>query len=512
MRNWGHFIHFALLFASFFSFAQTTPESEIDVLLGKAQEFYKTNQDSALYYAEIAYSKSIEIDDVQLIARSIIYKNTYLIVQKKYDEAERLFQYNFTHMDSLTEVLKGDTYYNFGSIKYLKENYDLALEHYFNATIHYTKGDIKKGLGKSFLQIGVIYSKLGRKDLANYFYNKSLASGTSKHVADDKDLTPTTNDEQEKLELSEKLLSGIEDLDNSRLAAIVYYNMAQSYKYLNDHENTIAYSHKSIDIKDRINYTINIGKSYAHIGEAHFHLKQYDKAIVFLNKALQASDKRQFIITTKALLVKAYEMVGDYKNALRVTNSINQVKDSLNLIEEKTRIAEITSKFETEKQARDILLLEKENQAKETLISKKEKNIWKWSLFALLATFAAIFLGQKLVRSIKRLKTVEQEKEQISRKVEEIAVVLNNKSRVYLNQLKYIKSDGNYLEFVTSDKTIVDRNKLKDILNHLPPNFVRVHRSYVINKNFIDASNSKSLVLKPNIEIPLSRTYKANLA
>jgi len=121
-----------------------------------------------------------------------------------------------------------------------------------------------------------------------------------------------------------------------------------------------------------------------------------------------------------------------------------------------------------------------------------------------------------LVRRLKkyriRIKEVELEKLEIAKKVDEIAVILNNKSKVYLDTLKYIKSDGNYLEFVTDSKTIIDRNKLKDILDNLPPNFVRVHRSYVINKNFIDALNSTTLFLKPNIEIPLSRTFKSNIA
>jgi len=110
-----------------------------------------------------------------------------------------------------------------------------------------------------------------------------------------------------------------------------------------------------------------------------------------------------------------------------------------------------------------------------------------------------------------RIKKVEAEKKEIAKKVEEVAVILNNKSKVYLDSLKYIKSDGNYLEFVTTDKTIIDRNKLKDILDQLPPNFVHVHRSYVINKNFIEALNSRSLFLKPNIQIPISRTYKSNI-
>ena len=512
MRNWGNFILTALLLVSFFSLAQDTKKSEIKALLVKAQEFHKTNQDSALHYAEIAYAKSIALNDTTLIARSIVYKNTYLIVQKKYDEAEALFQYNFKHLDVLPEGLKGDTYYNYGSIKYLREHYDMALENYFKAVIHYQKSAIAKGLQKAYLQIGVIYSKLNRNDLADYFYNKSLASGADNHSAKEDHISPATHDEQEKLTMSQKLLSGIEDKSNSRLAAIIYYNMGQSYIDLKDHPNVIKYNLESIKIKDRINYMANKDKSYAFIGEAYFNLKNYNQAIVYLNKALKNSEKRQFKLKINDLLYRAYEQAGDYKNALRVSTSINKVKDSLNLLDERQRIAEITSKFETEKQAKEILLLKQENQAKALLISTKEKNIWKWTLLALLATLVAVFLGRQLLGSIKRLKTVEKEKEQIAKKVEEIAVILNNKSKIYLDKLKYIKSDGNYLEFVTDDKTIIDRNKLKDILNSLPPNFVRVHRSYVINKNFIDALNSKSLFLRTNIEIPLSRTYKANIA
>lgn len=511
MRNWGNFIHTALLLVSFFSLAQVTPKSEIDSLLRKAIEFHKTNQDSGLYYAHMAYSKSMTLNDVPLIARSIIYKNTFLITKKQYDEAEHLFDYNLKHLDALSEVLKGDTYYNLASIYYLKENYDGALENYFSSIIHYNQGRIDKGLQKAYLQIGVIYSKLNRPDLADYFYDKSMASGANHHSSEGNTIPPTTHDEHEKLALSKKLLSGIDDKRNSRLAAIIYYNMAQSYLELNDFNNIIKYSLESIKIKERIHYASNTDKSYANIGEAYYNLGNYTQAIFYLKKALNNSSKREFKLQTNLLLSKAYEMAGDYKNAFRISNTINQVKDSLGLIEEKERIAKITAQFETEKQAKDILLLEKENQHKELLISKKQKNIWKWSLLALMATLVSIFLGQKLMSSIQRLKTVEHEKDEIAKKVEEIAVILNNKSKVYLDKLKYIKSDGNYLEFVTEDKTVIDRNKLKDILNTLPPNFVRVHRSYVINKNFIDALNSKTLLLKPNIEIPLSRTYKTNL-
>lgn len=90
-------------------------------------------------------------------------------------------------------------------------------------------------------------------------------------------------------------------------------------------------------------------------------------------------------------------------------------------------------------------------------------------------------------------------------------LVLKNKQKVYVSTLKYIKSEGNYLEFFSEKEKALDRNKIKEILKQLPTNFVRVHRSYIINKNYIKSVNSTFVILLPEIEIPISRTFKENI-
>ncbi|MEM9052888.1 MAG: two-component regulator propeller domain-containing protein [Bacteroidota bacterium] len=143
-----------------------------------------------------------------------------------------------------------------------------------------------------------------------------------------------------------------------------------------------------------------------------------------------------------------------------------------------------------------------------------EPPLWRTKIAYLL--YVLSFLG--LVWLVRRLQTyrnrisqVEEEKVLIAKKVEEKFIVLNSKTKVYLKDLKYIKAAGNYLEFYTTDKTLMDRNKLKDVEAQLPPNFIRTHRSYILNKNFIHSANSTSVFVKPNIETPLSRTFKGSL-
>ncbi|MEM7187794.1 MAG: LytTR family DNA-binding domain-containing protein, partial [Bacteroidota bacterium] len=118
---------------------------------------------------------------------------------------------------------------------------------------------------------------------------------------------------------------------------------------------------------------------------------------------------------------------------------------------------------------------------------------------------------RQYLRSRRKTREAEMEKEEIVKTVTKKHIELNNKQRVYFDDLKYVKADRNYVEFHTAEKRLVDRNSLGVVLQSLPPNFVRVHRSYAINTNFIKSTTSALVILVPNIEIPLSRTYKRNL-
>ncbi|MDT0557991.1 two-component regulator propeller domain-containing protein [Ichthyenterobacterium sp. W332] len=140
--------------------------------------------------------------------------------------------------------------------------------------------------------------------------------------------------------------------------------------------------------------------------------------------------------------------------------------------------------------------------------------IWRtktaYAIYALIF-YGLIILFRRLKKYRQRIFQVEKEKEVIAKKVEEKFIALNNKTKVYLKDLKYIKAAGNYLEFHTSEKVILDRNKLKLLEGQLPPNFIRTHRSYIVNKNYITSANSASVFIKPNTETPLSRSFKGSL-
>ncbi|WP_123906867.1 MULTISPECIES: LytR/AlgR family response regulator transcription factor [unclassified Chryseobacterium] len=117
-------------------------------------------------------------------------------------------------------------------------------------------------------------------------------------------------------------------------------------------------------------------------------------------------------------------------------------------------------------------------------------------------------LSEKQTIEVQHTETLE-ELQKVKQLVIEDHIVLKNKTRIYLNELVYIKSEGHYLEFYTVKKKEFLRGNISEIITQLPPNFVQSHRSYIVNRNYVISHNTTTVFLKGNYEIPLSRKYKS---
>jgi DNA-binding LytR/AlgR family response regulator len=79
--------------------------------------------------------------------------------------------------------------------------------------------------------------------------------------------------------------------------------------------------------------------------------------------------------------------------------------------------------------------------------------------------------------------------------------------KLKFDDIVYIESDSEYVNFHTKDKKIMSHNSLKLLTNQLPEStFIRVHRSFIVNKNKISSLKGKSLIVG-DVQIPISATY-----
>ncbi|MGJ8684360.1 MAG: LytR/AlgR family response regulator transcription factor [Nonlabens sp.] len=133
--------------------------------------------------------------------------------------------------------------------------------------------------------------------------------------------------------------------------------------------------------------------------------------------------------------------------------------------------------------------------------------------------YAAIDYLQKPIKKDRFLYSVERallahklRTEMIEDRGDFIFVKSNLKKRkVYLKELKYIQALGDYVKLITEDDSLVVLSTMKSFEQELPAiDFLRIHKSYIVNLRKIEKFNSKAVELGTEV-LPLSRNRKTEL-
>jgi DNA-binding LytR/AlgR family response regulator len=79
--------------------------------------------------------------------------------------------------------------------------------------------------------------------------------------------------------------------------------------------------------------------------------------------------------------------------------------------------------------------------------------------------------------------------------------------KVEPEDILYVESSGNYMQFVLENRKIASRLTMTEVEALLPaPNFIRVHRSYIVSKKHIQKMDRKSIWIKQT-ELPIGAAY-----
>ena len=78
-------------------------------------------------------------------------------------------------------------------------------------------------------------------------------------------------------------------------------------------------------------------------------------------------------------------------------------------------------------------------------------------------------------------------------------------------EIMYLESDNNYVNVYTTNNKLMVRNSIQGYLDIIGNRqFIRVHKSYAVNTEFIDSVNADSIFIK-GVEIPIGRAHKEEL-
>ena len=96
--------------------------------------------------------------------------------------------------------------------------------------------------------------------------------------------------------------------------------------------------------------------------------------------------------------------------------------------------------------------------------------------------------------------------------IKDLFVKVNSQiEKIDLATILFIEAAVDYIEIVTSTKKYLVNNSMTKIMEKLPQDqFARVHRSYIVQLNKINAIDGNTLSIG-NKAIPISKTYKEEL-
>ena len=246
-----------------------------------------------------------------------------------------------------------------------------------------------------------------------------------------------------------------------------------------------------------------------------FRLKQYPKAIDLFQNLLTNPYFQENQIAKMYLnewLFKCYEKEENYKKALTPFTAFKRIYENL----------------DRKKHARLILKMQNDNTLNESQKSLEQLEKKHLSLLTQFNTIIPIATTLLLLAVLlfwlykkTQLKKHDLEKEKINTLEEFKAlkklviknhIVLKDKTKIYINDLLYVKAEDHYIRlFIADNKNHFVRGRLSDLETELPPNFIRIHRSYIINRNYVKSFSGDQIQLINGERIPIGRTYRKKI-
>lgn len=257
-----------------------------------------------------------------------------------------------------------------------------------------------------------------------------------------------------------------ESLSNKKGISECMSNIGAAFFYLEITDSALFYFNKGLEIERQTNDIPGIAGSLSNLSEVYMAIGKPDLAEKNLLEAVKITKKNQIAaVYIDALfnISSLYESKNDFENALKYNRVYIHVKDSIHSLKKKKQIAEIQTKYETEKKEKK--LAQQHIELTQQELKVKNRNI---QLVALAGGLLLLLLFGGFVYKNQKEKQIKLKQQIALEQAESINKVQNEKLRISRDLHDNI---GSQLTFVISSLDnmdyIKDEGKRKEKLNLL---------------------------------------------
>ncbi len=482
---------------------QTEPLNTVDnieILLDLSTKVYENQQTKALQYALTAYDLSKKKKDENFEAlsskaiadifvrlnfpsKAIPYYRSALVLFKKQGKANEINKVNGSLGDAYYALNSSDSalhYYNIalknyqehgdrlsignifsriGNVYWKTNNFDKSLEYYLNTLNIYDDLKYSEGLAKIYIKIGLIY-------YITAYYDKSL----------------------EYFARSEKIL---EEKYNKEVQADLYFRMGESHSKMNHNKEAIKYFDLALNLNQSLGNELRVawinhaksqvmhslGKNkeaielaetalkiggifddkwfntslYTSLADYQTSARNYEEAL----KNLKAGEKMAKELNNWNLqknnflsFSKYYDALGEYKASLSYYKKFQQLSDSIQNKDRNERIAQLQTRFESERNKKELRLKEQEINKNKAKLQKQKYQLYIFAFGVLLVLILSFGLyRQYKILEVKGRK-IERINEELDQRVKERTSALRL-TQYSVDQasdpIYWLSPEGNYI-------------------------------------------------------------------
>ncbi|MDE6514421.1 MAG: hypothetical protein K2L03_00085 [Bacteroidales bacterium] len=408
---------------------QTTPPSlGAEKSLLEQADYYKfLNEDTSLYFANLAYTESVAAQNKRRQAEALTY---IAVAYKNKGEYEKALEISET-LGELAQQLDDDllyaqSVYQKGTV-YLKMGvFDAAyanLTSSINIFSHYPPSN---HLAAAYNALAVLFAKQANYDRACELFADGLAavdtSDKREYVLLNNNLALCyllSDDEKKGEELLKSLIDLIEDENIPYNQSQIQLNLCRIYIDMGRFDEVLHYGETALALARKRHNRNTEALSLYYIGYVYFARQQSEKAIEYFLAANGIATDLEIQMSTFNFLSMLYGQAGDYKKAYEYAVQQSDVRDSLNQQTNRDNLARLTHEYQYKQQ---LALLE----------AARRKYLLTWIMAGVLTLFVLIVFW--VMYSRQRLKF-----DNIKLKEENLALELEHRNKEIVSKTMYLQ-------------------------------------------------------------------------
>ena len=382
-----------------------------------------------------------------------------------------------------------------------KGDYSKAMNYFLKALKIYEDTGNKEKKGHALASIGILYFRQKKHQQSLNFHKKALKihetfSNQANIAIDHNNLgnvyAELKNYNQALFHYKNHQITQ-EKLTNKQGIAIALSNIGYVYMKQEKFKIAIRFYIKSLKIRDEPGLQKSKMFPLLYLAEAHSELKKFNKAIFYGLQALNISQEvgaKYSTMKTFKTLSTIYQTAGKYKQALLYYQKYKILTDSLFNETKSRQIADLATKYASEKQRQKILLLEKEDENNKTLLHQRTNLVVAITFGALLLAVLAVVLYKSNRRKQRSNQALKQQKQEIERQQEKV----NQQNEEITQQHDLIEQQNQTLQEqkLRTDQSIRAAKKIQQailpfdeqIQKILPRYFIIYHPKDVVSGDF----------------------------